>query len=45
VHGSVALRGDNGPCAVAALDAWLAILEQKKGPLFLRRARSCATCG
>jgi integrase len=27
-------RIDNGPCAVAALDAWLAILEQKKGPLF-----------
>jgi hypothetical protein len=27
-------RIENGPCAVAALDAWLAVLEQKKGPLF-----------
>jgi integrase len=27
-------RIDNGPCAVAALEAWLATLQQKKGPLF-----------
>jgi len=26
-------RIENGPCAVAAVEAWLAILEQKKGPL------------
>jgi hypothetical protein len=25
-------RIDNGPCAVAALEAWLAIIEKKKGP-------------
>jgi integrase len=28
-------RIDNGPCAVAALEAWLSIIEQKKGPLFV----------
>jgi aspartyl aminopeptidase len=26
-------RIDNGPCAVTALEAWLTIREQKKGPL------------
>jgi hypothetical protein len=33
-------RLDNGPCAVAALDAWLAIPEQKKGPLFRSFSRA-----
>jgi site-specific recombinase XerC len=28
-------RLEHGPCAVAALEAWLAIREQKKGPLFV----------
>jgi hypothetical protein len=28
-------RLEHGPCAVAAIDAWLAIREQKKGPLFV----------
>jgi hypothetical protein len=27
-------RLEHGPCAVAAVEAWLAIREQKKGPLF-----------
>jgi hypothetical protein len=29
------LRLEHGPCAVAALEAWLTIREQKKGPLFV----------
>jgi len=28
-------RLEHGPCAVAAVEAWLAIREQKKGPLFV----------
>src|SRR5450755_2649079 len=28
-------RLEHGPCAIAALEAWLAIREQKKGPLFV----------
>jgi integrase len=28
-------RLENGPCPVAAIEAWLAIGEQKKGPLFV----------
>ncbi len=28
-------RLETGPCAVAALEAWLAIREQKEGPLFV----------
>ncbi len=28
-------RLEHRPCAVAAIAAWLAIREQKKGPLFL----------
>jgi aspartyl aminopeptidase len=28
-------RLENGPCAVAAIDAWLAIRQQKKGALFV----------
>jgi integrase len=28
-------RLEHGPCAVAAVEAWLAIRQQKKGPLFV----------
>jgi integrase len=28
-------RLEHGPCAVAAVEAWIAIREQKKGPLFV----------
>jgi hypothetical protein len=28
-------RLEHGPCAVTALEAWLTIREQKKGPLFV----------
>jgi hypothetical protein len=28
-------RLEHGPCAVAALEAWLAIREKKKGPVFV----------
>jgi hypothetical protein len=28
-------RLETGPCAVAAIEAWLGVREQKKGPLFV----------
>jgi integrase len=28
-------RLEHGPCAVAAVEAWLVVLEKKKGPLFV----------
>jgi integrase len=33
-------RLEHGPCAVTAVEAWLAIREQKKGPLFVAVAFS-----